>query len=44
MALRNRGGPSGLARVIGPAMAMAVRRATRKDLERLKEILEQRRP
>jgi hypothetical protein len=44
MALRNRGGPSGLARVIGPAIAMAVRRATRKDLERLKEILEQRRP
>jgi hypothetical protein len=42
MTLRNRGRPSGFARVTGPALAAAVRRATRKDLERLKAILEQR--
>ena len=42
MALRNRGRPSGFAKVAGPAMAAAMRRANRKDLQRLKEILEQR--
>jgi len=41
MTLRNRGEPTGFARVAGSLMASAMRRANRKDLERLKEILEQ---
>jgi hypothetical protein len=40
MRLRNCGGPSGLASLLAPLMAGAVRRANRKDLARLKEILE----
>jgi uncharacterized membrane protein len=40
MTLRNRGGPGGLLAVVAPVMAAAVRRATRKDLARLKSILE----
>ena len=40
MTLRNRGEPAGFAKVTGPMMATAIRRANRKDLERLKEILE----
>ncbi|NGN95830.1 ATPase [Nocardioides sp. KC13] len=40
MTLRNRGNPSGFARIAGPAMERAMRRATTKDLARLKEILE----
>jgi uncharacterized membrane protein len=40
MTLRNRGEPSGFARVARPIMAIAVRRANRKDLARLKRILE----
>jgi uncharacterized protein YndB with AHSA1/START domain len=40
MALRNRGEPAGFSRMAGPLMAGAMRRANRKDLERLKEILE----
>lgn len=40
MTLRNRGEPSGFGRLAAPAMAAAMRRANRKDLARLKEILE----
>jgi uncharacterized protein YndB with AHSA1/START domain len=40
MTLRNRGEPSGFAKVAAPVMAGAMRRANRKDLQRLKEILE----
>jgi uncharacterized membrane protein len=42
MTLRNRGGPAGFSRIVAPLMARAVRRANRKDLGRLKEILEAR--
>lgn len=42
MTLRNRGEPSGFSKVAGPMMASAMRRANRKDLERLKQILEAR--
>jgi uncharacterized membrane protein len=40
MSLRNRGEPSGFGRIAAPFMASAVRRATRKDLARLKSIME----
>ena len=40
MTLRNRGEPAGFARVGAPAMAAAMRRANRKDLTRLKSLLE----
>ena len=40
MTLRNRGEPSGFSKVAGPMMARALGRANRKDLARLKEILE----
>jgi uncharacterized membrane protein len=40
MALRNRGEPSGFAGVAAPLMERAMRRANRKDLARLKELLE----
>jgi carbon monoxide dehydrogenase subunit G len=40
MSLRNRGEPAGFAKVTGPVMAAAMRRANRKDLEQLKAILE----
>ncbi len=40
MSLRNRGEPSGFAKMGAPLMASAMRRANRKDLARLKEILE----
>lgn len=40
MRLRNRGEPSGFSRLVAPLMAPAVRRANRKDLARLKQILE----
>jgi hypothetical protein len=39
MTLRNRGEPSGFAKVTGPVMARAMQRANRKDLRRLREIL-----
>ncbi len=42
MTLRNRGRPTGFARVAAPVMAAAMRRATTKDLARLKAILEAR--
>jgi hypothetical protein len=42
MRLRNRGEPSGFSRAVAPLMAPAVRRANRKDLARLKHILESR--
>ncbi len=40
MALRNRGEPSGFSRLAAPALAAAMRRANRKDLARLKQLLE----
>jgi uncharacterized membrane protein len=42
MTLRNRGEPSGFARIGGAMMAAAMRRANRKDLTRLKALLERR--
>jgi hypothetical protein len=40
MTLRNRGGAKGLMGLFGPLEAIAVRRANRKDLARLRSILE----
>ena len=42
MTLRNRGEPSGFSKLMAPLMAPAIRRANRKDLARLKSILEAR--
>lgn len=44
MALRNRGAPSGFSKVVGPMMASAMRRANKKDLARIKTILESNTP
>lgn len=40
MTLRNRGEPAGFQRIAAPAMAVAVRRANRGDLTRIKTVLE----
>ena len=42
MTLRNRGEPSGFGKIVAPLMASAMRRANRKDLARLKRLLESR--
>jgi uncharacterized membrane protein len=41
MSLRNRGEPTGFSRLLAPFMAMAIRGANKKDLSRLKQILEE---
>lgn len=41
MTLRNRGNPSGFSRIAAPVMERAMRRATTKDLARLKRLLEE---
>jgi hypothetical protein len=40
MTLRNRGEPTGFAKVGAPVLAAQMRRANRADLDRLKELLE----
>jgi hypothetical protein len=40
MRLRNRGEPSGFGRLTAPVFAAAVRHANRRDLRRLKRLLE----
>jgi uncharacterized membrane protein len=42
MTLRNRGEPSGFSKLAAPLMASAMRKANRKDLDRLKAVLEAR--
>jgi uncharacterized protein YndB with AHSA1/START domain len=44
MTLRNRGEPSGFSKLAAPVLTTAIRRANRKDLERLREILERPQP
>jgi hypothetical protein len=41
MTLRNRGEPAGFSKMVAPFMAAAMRRANRKDLARLRAVLEQ---
>lgn len=40
MTLRNRGEPTGFSKIAAPIVAKAMRRANRKDLKRIKELLE----
>lgn len=40
MTLRNRGEPAGCSRLLAPVLPLAMRRATRRDLARLKAVLE----
>jgi len=40
MTLRNRGEPAGFSKLAGSVMTAAVRRANRKDLAKLRQILE----
>jgi hypothetical protein len=42
MILRNRGAPAGFSRLVAPFLASAMRRENRKDLLRLKRVLEDR--
>ncbi len=42
MSLRNRGEPRGFSKLVAPIISSAVRRANRKDLARLKALLESR--
>lgn len=42
MQLRNVGAPTGFSRLVAPLIATAMRHANKKDLERLKQVLEQR--
>ncbi len=44
MTLQNRGEPSGFSKLVAPFMAAAMRRENRKDLERLKDVLEKTSP